>query len=138
MVSEGLTHRSDEIRIGLILSHLPPEARQFGRPPNVPLLSCGRIRKRGGSRLRRASPWYFTTGERKDIAGGNEARPLASTAACWAAHRPTAEQVSIVVASKGKPPTADVHDAVRERSGPETWDQNTQGHHRDDPVTVGS
>ena len=36
-----------------------------------------------GSRMRRASPWYFTTGERKDAAGCDEARPSASTA-CWA------------------------------------------------------
>jgi hypothetical protein len=34
------------------------------RPPNVPPLSSDRIRKQGGSRQRRASPWYFTTGER--------------------------------------------------------------------------
>jgi hypothetical protein len=33
-------------------------------PANVPPLSSGRIRKRGGIMWRRASPWYFTTGER--------------------------------------------------------------------------
>ena len=35
------------------------------RPPNVPPLSSGRISKRKGCRWRRASPWYFTTGERE-------------------------------------------------------------------------
>ena len=32
----------------------------------------------------RASPWYFTTGEREGAAGSDEVRPTASTA-CWAA-----------------------------------------------------
>ena len=31
--------------------------RSSHRPPNVPPLSSGRTRKRGGSRWRRASPW---------------------------------------------------------------------------------
>ncbi len=50
------------------------------RPPNVPPLSSGRIRKRRGHRWRRASPWYITTGEREGFAGGNEARPSVSYA----------------------------------------------------------
>jgi hypothetical protein len=37
------------------------------RPPNVPPLSSGRIRKRGGVRWGRASPWYFTTGEKEAL-----------------------------------------------------------------------
>jgi hypothetical protein len=62
---------------------------RFLHPPrlsNVALLSSGRIRKRGGIRKRRASPWYFTTGERDAGAGHDEVRPSASTA-CWAALR---------------------------------------------------
>ena len=55
----------------------------FRRPPNVAPLSSGRIRKRGGIRWRRASPWYFTTGSRQAVTH-EEARPSASTA-CWAA-----------------------------------------------------
>lgn len=33
---------------------------------NVPLLSCGRTRKRGAVSKRRTSPWYLTTGEGED------------------------------------------------------------------------
>jgi hypothetical protein len=47
------------------------------RPPNVPPLSSGRTRKREGSRWRRASPWYFTTGEREEVSGHDEVRPSA-------------------------------------------------------------
>jgi hypothetical protein len=36
-------------------------------PPNVSALSSGRIRKREGGTWRRASPWYFTAGERKAV-----------------------------------------------------------------------
>ena len=39
----------------------------FRRPPNVPPLSSGRIRKPRGIKWRRASPWYFTTGEREGV-----------------------------------------------------------------------
>src|SRR6185369_6239943 len=59
-------------------------SRSRRRLPNVPPLSSGRIRKAGGNRWRRASPWYLTTGEREAALSSDEARPSASTA-CWAA-----------------------------------------------------
>jgi hypothetical protein len=58
--------------------------------PNVPLLSCGRIRKQRACRWRRASPWYFTTGDRHDAEASHDARPSASTA-CWPAPRRSRE-----------------------------------------------
>ena len=65
------------------------------RLPNVPLLSCGRISKPRARRWQRASPWYFTTGEKRDAAGCDEARPSASTA-CWAARRSAFGQSTMV------------------------------------------
>jgi len=35
--------------------------------------------------MRRASPWYFTTGDSHYAGASHEVRPSASTA-CWAAH----------------------------------------------------
>jgi hypothetical protein len=58
--------------------------------PNVPLLSCGRIRKPRAREWRRASPWYSTTGEGYDAEARHEARPSASTA-CWPARRRSRE-----------------------------------------------
>ena len=51
--------------------------------PNVPPFSCGRTIKAGGFRSGQPSPWYSTTGDRQDMAGGNESRPSAAMA-CWA------------------------------------------------------
>jgi hypothetical protein len=68
---------------------------------NVPPLSSGRIRKPRRSRWRRASPWYFTTGEREPAVGHNEARPSASTA-CWAASLPPAIHPAIPKAALQK------------------------------------
>ena len=45
----------------------PTKRQPFRRPPNVPPLSSGRIRKPEGIRWRRASPWYITTGEREAV-----------------------------------------------------------------------
>jgi hypothetical protein len=50
------------------------------RPPNVPPLSSGRIRKPNGGRWGRASPWYFTTGEREGGARRGAAVSLATVA----------------------------------------------------------
>jgi len=41
-------------------------------PPNVPPLGSRRIRKREGRKWRRASPWYFTTGDKGGGDGGDE------------------------------------------------------------------
>jgi hypothetical protein len=54
-----------------------PRFSTSARPPNVPLLSCGRIRKPGGIRWQLASPWYITTGEKEDGSGHDEVRPSA-------------------------------------------------------------
>jgi hypothetical protein len=54
-----LTQERREFRLQVKL-----ERRCHSGLANVPLLSCGRISKTGGYRYRRASPWYFTTGER--------------------------------------------------------------------------
>jgi hypothetical protein len=79
-----LTKAVDQLVVADQEGHVVISHAEFTRPPNVPPLSSGRIRKRGGVRWRRASPWYITTGERKDGAGSDKVRPSASTA-CWAA-----------------------------------------------------
>jgi hypothetical protein len=70
LVLESIDPRSNEG--GLLRRHVDLHRV---RPRNVPPLSCGRIRKRDGSRWRRASPWYFTTGEREDGDGHDDAPP---------------------------------------------------------------
>ena len=59
-------------------------ARHAHRPPNVPPLSCGRIRKRGGQQVATSEPVVLHHGREGGGTGGDEARPSASTA-CWAA-----------------------------------------------------
>ena len=52
--------------------------------PNVPLFSCGRIRKPGAIRWQRASPWVHHHGREVGGSGHDRARPPAATA-CWPA-----------------------------------------------------
>src|SRR6185503_5212599 len=63
---------------------------------NVPPLSSGRIRKPRASQQAMTEPVVPHHGERKDGAGGDEARPSASTAYCAALHHDFAIELANV------------------------------------------